>query len=428
MLSLPFTRRHASALSMFVVCALAACKGGQNPPAGAGAAPPPPEVAVVTVTPRTIPVTFEYVGQTAGVDEVEVRARVSGILLQWNYQEGRPVRRGQSLFTIDPAPFQAALARADADLAGAMARRNQAKREAERLQPLLEKGMVARKVYDDAVATEEVSVAAVKAAQAALTQAKLDLGYTRVEAPIDGLTSRALKSKGSLVEAQQTLLTTISKVDPIHVVFSVSEADHLKLAAQSGSGKLVLPKQGNFNASVKLSDGTTYARSGKVDFADVRINPATGASEMRAVLPNPDQSLRPGQFVRVKLDGASVPNALSVPQRAVLEGPQGKLVLIANAKNVVEPRPVQVGQWSGDEWIIESGLQAGDRVIVDGVVKAPPGTTVKATPLAATPPATGNASAEAAPGAGADAAGANSDAPAKPEAAKSAAANEPKKK
>lgn len=398
---LPFTRRHASAFSMLVVCVLAACKGGQNQPAAAGATPPPPEVAIVTVTPRTIPVTFEYVGQTAGIDEVEVRARVSGILLQWNYQEGRTVRRGQSLFTIDPAPFQAALARADADLAGAVAKRNQAKREVERLQPLLEKGMVARKVYDDAVATEEVSVAAVKAAQAALTQAKLDLGYTRVEAPIDGVTSRALKSKGSLVEAQQTLLTTISKVDPINVVFSVSEADHLKLAAQSGSGKLMLPKQGNFNASVKLSDGTTYARSGKVDFADVRINPATGASEMRAVLPNPDQSLRPGQFVRVKLDGASVPDALSVPQRAVLEGPQGKLVLVVNAKNTVEPRPVQVGQWSGDEWIIDSGLHAGDRVIVDGVVKAPPGTTVKATPLAAA----------AAPGGGAP-----------------AAANEPKKK
>lgn len=369
------------ALRLVLPCLLlAACDRTQQ---AAPPAPPPPEVAVVTVQPRNMPIAFEYVGQTAGAQEVEVRARVSGILLSWNYDEGRPVRKGQSLFTIDPAPFRTALDRADAALAAAQARRNQARREVERLEPLLEKGMVARKAFDDAVAAEEVAVAETRAAQAALEQARLDLGYTRVEAPLAGVTSRALKSVGSLVEAQQTLLTTISQVDPIHVVFSVSESDHLRVAAQSGSGRLVLPAGGRFAASVRLSDGTTYARSGRVDFADVRINPDTGASEMRAVLPNPDQRLRPGQFVRVRLEGAAVPAALTVPQRAVLEGPQGKLVLVVNASNVVEPRPVQVGQWSGEDWIIDSGLKAGERVIVDGVVKAAPGTTVK--PVALTP-------------------------------------------
>jgi membrane fusion protein (multidrug efflux system) len=133
---------------------------------------------------------------------------------------------------------------------------------------------------------------------------------------------------------------------------------------------------------VRTSDGRTYARTGRVDFTDVRINPSTGAGEMRAVLPNPDQSLRPGQFVRVSLDGGSYPDALAVPQRAVLEGPQGKLVLVVNANNVVEPRPVQVGQWSGDEWIVTQGLRAGERVMVDGMVKAPPGATVRVTPFA----------------------------------------------
>ena len=369
------------ALRLVLPCLLlAACDRTQQ---AAPPAPPPPEVAVVTVQPRNMPIAVEYVGQTAGAPEVEVRARVSGILLSWNYDEGRPVRKGQSLFTIDPAPFRTALDRADAALAAAQARRNQARREVERLEPLLEKGMVARKAFDDAVAAEEVAVAETRAAQAALEQARLDLGYTRVEAPLAGVTSRALKSVGSLVEAQQTLLTTISQVDPIHVVFSVSESDHLRVAAQSGSGRLVLPAGGRFAASVRLSDGTTYARSGRVDFADVRINPDTGASEMRAVLPNPDQRLRPGQFVRVRLEGAAVPAALTVPQRAVLEGPQGKLVLVVNASNVVEPRPVQVGQWSGEDWIIDSGLKAGERVIVDGVVKAAPGTTVK--PVALTP-------------------------------------------
>lgn len=334
---------------------------------------------MVTLAPRTIPVVFEHVGQTAGAQEVEVRSRVSGILLSWNYEEGKVVRKGQSLFTIDPAPFQAALARAEANLAAAHARRNQARREIERIEPLLEKGMVTRKAYDDALATEEVAAAEVQAVQAALQQARLDLDYTRVAAPLSGVTSRALKSIGSLVEAQQTLLTTISQVDPIHVVFSVSESDHLRLASQSSEGRLQLPKDGRFTVSVRTADGRTYARAGRVDFADVRINPSTGAGEMRAVLPNPDQSLRPGQFVRVRLEGGAFPDALAVPQRAVLEGPQGKLVLVVNASNVVEPRPVQVGQWSGDDWIITQGLQAGERVMVDGMAKAPPGATVRVT-------------------------------------------------
>jgi len=374
------------ALCLFqVALSLSACNKREQSQA-APQAPPPPEVSIVTVAPRTIPVAFEYVGQTAGVEEVEVRARVSGILLQWNFEEGRSVRKGQSLFTIDPLPFQAALARVEADLAGALARRNQAHREVERLKPLLEQGMVARKAFDDAVAAEEVAVAAVKAAEAARTEARLNLDYTRVAAPIDGVAGRSLKSKGSLVEAQQTLLTTLSQVDPIHVVFSVPEADHLRLSAQSAGGKLTLPKEGRFDATIRLADGSIYPRAGKVDFSDVRINPSTGASEMRAVLPNPQRTLRPGQFVRVRLEGASAPAALAVPQRAVLEGPQGKLVLIVNAKNMVEPRPVQVGQWTQDEWIITEGLQPGDRVIVDGVVKAPPGTTVKAAPWSATAP------------------------------------------
>lgn len=356
--------------------AISACSPSQD---AAPPPPPPPEVAVVTLAPRTIPVVFEHVGQTAGVQEVEVRSRVSGILLSWNYEEGKVVRKGQSLFTIDPAPFQAALTRAEANLAAAHARRNQARREIERIEPLLEKGMVTRKAYDDALATEEVAAAEVQAAQAILEQARLDLGYTRVAAPLSGVTSRALKSIGSLVEAQQTLLTTISQVDPIHVVFSVSESDHLRLASQSADGRLRLPKDGRFTVSVRTADGRTYARAGRVDFTDVRINPSTGAGEMRAVLPNPDQSLRPGQFVRVRLEGGSFPDALAVPQRAVLEGPQGKLVLVVNASNVVEPRPVQVGQWSGDDWIITQGLQAGDRVMVDGMAKAPPGATVRVT-------------------------------------------------
>jgi len=366
--------RAAAALAALSVVVMAGCG---KPSAQQTGEMPPPEVNVVTVEPRDIAATFEQVGQTAGVREVEVRPRVTGILQRWNYKEGSAVQAGRSLFTIDPAPFQATVARVDADLASAQAKEAQAARDIERLQPLYEQGMVSRKAFDDALSAKEVAAAGVKSAEAALRQAKLDLAYTRVEAPISGVTSRALKSEGSLVEAQQTLLTTISQVDPIHVIFSISESENLKLQRESAAGRLRLPKDGRFTVTVKLSDGTTYARPGRVDFSDVRINPETGTSEARAVLPNSDQSLRPGQFVRVALAGATYMNALAVPQRAVLEGPTGKIIMTVNAKGIVEPRPVEVGEWAGADWIITSGLNPGDHVIVDGVMKARPGSPVK---------------------------------------------------
>ena len=367
----------ASAAVALAVIGMLVTAGCEKPAAQQTGQMPPPEVNVVTVQPRDIAATFEQVGQTAGVREVEVRPRVTGILQRWNYKEGGAVPAGRSLFTIDPAPFQAAVARADADLASALAKDAQTQRDIERLQPLYEQGMVSRKAFDDALSAKEVAAAGVKAARAALTQAKLDLEYTRVEAPISGVTSRALKSEGSLVEAQKTLLTTISQVDPIHVIFSISESEYLKLNREAAAGRLQLPKEGRFTVTLQLSDGTTYARPGRVDFSDVRINPETGTSEARAVLPNSDQSLRPGQFVRVTLAGATYIGALAVPQRAVLEGPTGKIVMTVNAQSMVEPRPVEVGQWAGADWIITSGLNPGDRVIVDGVMKARPGTPVK---------------------------------------------------
>jgi membrane fusion protein (multidrug efflux system) len=196
---------------------LAAC-GNSAPPAPPQM--PPPEVNAVTMQPRDLPIQLEYVGQTEGIRDAEVRPRVSGILERWNYTEGSSVRAGQSLFTIDPAPFQVLVARADADLATAQARLIQAQRDIERLKPLLDQGMVSQKAFDDALAAKDVGAAQVKAAQAALAEAKLNLGYTRVEAPISGVASRALVSEGSLVEAQRTLLTMVSQIDPIRVIFS----------------------------------------------------------------------------------------------------------------------------------------------------------------------------------------------------------------
>ena len=337
---------------------------------------PPPEVNAVTVQPRDLAIHLEYVGQTEGIRDAEVRPRVSGILERWNYTEGSSVRAGQSLFTIDPAPFQVLVARADADLATANARLTQAQRDIERLKPLLAQGMVSQKAYDDALAAQEVGAAQVKASQAALAEAKLNLAYTRVEAPIAGVASRALVSEGSLVEAQRTLLTMVSQIDPIRVIFSMAEAERLKLASEAAAGRLRMPKANRFVVTVLLPDGSTSEKPGLVEFSDVRVNPETGTTEFRAVLPNPGQRLRPGQFVRVRLQGAQYVNALAVPQRAVLEGPQGKMLFVVDEKGLAQPRPVQVGDWSGEDWVVNSGLNPGDRVIVDGVMKIRPGAPV----------------------------------------------------
>ena len=393
--------RAGLAALAFVLFAACGNSGQGGPPPGAM---PPPEVAIVVVQPREVPVSYEYPAQVAGVREVEVRARVSGILEKWNFVEGAKVAAGQSLFQIDPAPFRAALARAQADLANAEAREVQAQRNVERLKSLWENKMVTQKAYDDANSELLVAAALVGSAQASLTEARLNLSYTRVEAPISGITSRAMKSEGSLVEAQQTLLTTISQIDNVHVIFGFSEAEHLKFTRAMTDNSLRLPKDGRFDVTVKLADGNDYPKTGKVDFTDVRVTPATGTIEARALLPNPQHVLRPGQFVRVRLSGAVRPGAISSPQRAVLEGPGSKIVLTVNPQGIVEPRPIQVGDWSGEDWVILGGLKAGDQVIVDGVVKARPGAPVKASPLAvpARPesPKTPDATAEKSPAPG----------------------------
>jgi membrane fusion protein (multidrug efflux system) len=378
---------NASALArrslILVLAALAAACN--EPSAQQPAGPPPPEVNVVKVEARDLPATYEYVGQIAGIREVEVRPRISGILERWNYTEGARVHAGQSLFTIDPEPYRAALARAEAQLASAEASAAQASRDATRLKPLWESKAVSQKEYDDALSGQQIAAANVKAARAALTQARLDVSYTRVEAPISGISGRALQSEGSLVQAQQTLLTTISQIHPIHVIFSFTEAEHLKFTRAIAENRLVLPEDRKFDVKLRLADDSVYAQAGKVDFTDVRVNSDTGTIEARAVVANPQSLLRPGQFVRVQLSGAVRPQAIAIPQRAVLEGPGTKVVLTVNAQGIVEPRPVQVGEWQGEDWIILGGLQPGDQVIVDGMVKARPGSPVRIAQPASSP-------------------------------------------
>jgi|RhiMetStandDraft_4_1073278.scaffolds.fasta_scaffold24505_2 membrane fusion protein, multidrug efflux system len=362
--------RVSAALTL--AAALAAC-GPKGPPGGGHGGMPPALVAVQEIQPKTVAVELEYPAQTAGSREVEVRSRVQGILMKRNYEEGQPVRAGQSLFTVDPAQFEAAASRAEADLAAAEARQANAARNAKRMKPLFEAKAASQKDFDDAVSAEEIAAADAKSARARLTEARLNLGYTQVYAPVSGISSRSLKSEGTLVSGPADLLTTVTQVDPIYVNFGMSEAEQSRLKKETQARKLVLPKDNRFDVMIRFEDGTTYQRTGRLAFTDVRVNNTTGTSDARAEIPNPAGEVRPGQFVRVVLKGAQRPDAITVPQRAVMESPQGKMVYIFTPKSdkeaVAMPRPVTVGEWSGTDWIITDGLKAGDKVIVDGLAK-----------------------------------------------------------
>ncbi|MED5618311.1 efflux RND transporter periplasmic adaptor subunit [Ideonella sp. BN130291] len=375
------------AAPLVLTAVLAACgrAEGSNPPGAGG--PPPAAVAVEKVTASNLPAVFEYVGQTAGSRDVEVRARVSGILLKRNFGEGGVVKKGQSLYSLDAAPFQAALNRADADVAAAEARLGQASRSLARLKPLWEAKATSQRDYDEAVSAEAVARAELKRAQAQRAEAALNLGYTKVESPISGQAGRSQVSEGTLVSGPQVLLTTVTQTDPIKVRFGIADTDQMRWRSESAAGQLQLPQHEAFDIEVKLADGSTYPRKGKLLFSDTRVSGTTGTVEAEAEIPNPDGALKPGQFVRVRLLGAQRPNAVRVPTRAVLEGPQGKFVyVVADGKAL--PKPVTVGDQLADGWIISKGLAAGDPVIVDGMARIFfPGAPVQVGAAAASAPA-----------------------------------------
>lgn len=343
-------------LAIVSLCAaLAACSGADAP--AQKSAPPALPVTILEAQPQKLPATLELMAQTEGARETEVRARVGGILQKRLYQEGTPVKAGQALFQIDPAPYQIALAEATA-------RAEQTAREEARLKGLVAQQAVSRKDYDDATANNAI-------AQAALHQAQLNLTWTTVSAPVTGVSGRAIKSEGNLISAGEGgLLTTVSQANPLWVRFGLSESDSAKLPG----GVL---KPGMVSAvELILADGTTYAQTGKINFLSSTIDTTLGTQQLRAEFTNPDGQLLPGQFVRVRLLTGLRDNVYLVPQAAVIQSEQGNLLMLADADNKVAPRPVQTAEWRGKDWVVTGGLQPGDKVIVDNLMKLRPGAPV----------------------------------------------------
>lgn len=360
---------------------LAAC--GKKDEAGNPQARPPAEVTVFHVVTQDTAVGFEYVGQTESSRQVQIVARVNGFLEKRVYVEGSLVKAGQTLFRQDARPFQAALDAAKGALGEQQARLQVARADLERVKPLAAKNALSQKDLDNAIGQEQAAAAAVESAKANLEQAQLNLGYTTIFTPVTGLSSYARVNEGSYVQPANSLLTYVQQVDPIYVNFSVSENDILRVRDEQRSGRIRLPQKGAYEVQIELADGSVYPHRGLITFADADFNQQTGTYFLRATLKNPDATLRPGQFVRVRVEGAVRPKAILVPQRAVLQGAQGHFVWIVSAENKVEPRPVEVGSWHGDDWFINRGLAPGDVVVVDGVMKLGPGAPVKVVERAA---------------------------------------------
>lgn len=354
-----------------VLIALGGCGSKQQ-----GFQPPPPEVAVKKVDAGAVPLDLTYTARTVGSREVEVRARVGGILLKRRFEEGSRVREGQSLFQIDPEPIRARVASATADVAVAKARLDEARRQKDRVVPLFEKNAVSQSRRDEVVSAFDVAQANLKAAEAALQMARLDLEYSDVRAPISGLTSRENVSEGSLIalDKDSSLLTRIVQIDPLYVEFSVPEAEAALLRSSLSPTHQGPPPL----VKLLLEDGSEYADAAKLTFVDNAVEVDSGTVRVRAVLQNKLAQLIPGQFVRAHVEGVSLANVMMVPRKAVMSGPQGHFMWLVGADEKVEIRPVQTGRSFGNNVIVTSGLNVGDRFIVEGVLKVQPGIQVSA--------------------------------------------------
>ena len=366
--------RKACALAALAGLALAGCNG--KAPNSAQQPPPPPEVRVIKAVVQPIQVFEEYVGQTEAVDTVEIRARISGILERQGFEDGARVKHGELLFVIDPQPYIAALAQAKAALAQTQAAHLNSKQNLDRIRPLLADRAISQQDLDTAIAKDATDAANEDAAKAQVKTAELNLEYATIRAPRDGVISKALIRPGGLVNASTTLLTTLYSVDPIYVNFAVSEQKLLELQRQlkrnPGEDKARLPA-----FRLRLADGSEYKSSGRLNFVDAAVDPKSGTLQVRVKVPNPERLLRAGQLVRVIFPSLQELNAIRIPQQAVQELQGKRSVYVVDAQSKAAYREITANTRIGNDWVVESGIAAGEMVIVEGTQKVRPGAPVK---------------------------------------------------
>lgn len=364
-------KQYQTTLTMLVIAMfVSACGEKSEAPPAMQALP----VSVLEVQATSIPIQKEAVAQTEGAKEVEVRPRVGGILLKKLYEEGAEIKAGQPMFLIDPVPYQMDVQQAKARLAEQKARLMQTQREAERLKNLLETKSISQREYDNAVSDNAMASASLSQYEAALHEAELNLSYTKLEAPVGGMAERFIYSEGTLVSANTTLLTKIVQVSPIWVRFSLSDYELKELGG-------MLTRDTVKKITLILPNGEAFSEEGDLNFSASQIDPALGTQQLRAVFKNKDKQLVPGQFVRVRVTTGSRDGVFLVPQTAVQTGEQGKFVFVAetdkDGKTIAAIKPIQVGSWYGENWVVLDGLTQGDKVIVDNLIKVRPGAPIK---------------------------------------------------
>jgi membrane fusion protein (multidrug efflux system) len=368
---------------------VAGCSSDPAPAATKGAAPPPPEVSVDTIAPRAVTLIKELPGRTSAFRVAEVRARVNGIVLRRNFEEGAEVKVGQLLFVIDPAPYQATLDAANAQVSRAEATLASAKLLEERYAELVKNNAISRQEYDDAVARSKTSQADVAAAKAAAKSARINLDYTRVTSPIAGRIGRAEVTEGAYVQAgSATLLATVQQLDTLYVDMTWSSAEVMRMRRAIADGKLQAVN-GEAKTTVILEDGRVYSEQGTLQFADVSVDSTTGSILLRAIVPNPKGELFPGMFVRARIEEGTTTEAILVQQRAVTRDQSGKPVAMVVKDGKVERRQITTDRAIDSSWLVTSGLAAGEQVIIEGLQKVRPGASVRVVPFKAPAVATG---------------------------------------
>jgi membrane fusion protein, multidrug efflux system len=347
---------------------------------------PPAEVTVMKIVPADMPVTFEFVAQTQSSHQVEIRARVNGFLDKRAYTEGAVVKEGTTLFLMDKKPFQTQVDAAAAALSRQKAAYETARMNLDRVKPLAEQNALSQKDLDDAKGSYESSAAAVEQAKAQLETEKLNLSYCTITSPVTGISSAAMLQDGAYVSQLNNQLTTVAVLSPMWVNFSISENDTKKYADAIASGKIIPPRNDNYEVEIVLVDGSIFSQKGRITFADPSYNAKTGTFLIRASVKNPEGQLRPNQYVRARMKGAVRRNGILIPQRAVQQGAKGHFVWVVNNEGKAEFRPITIGEWYGNDIFVDQGLMAGDQMVVDGVLTVRQGEPVATKPLADTAP------------------------------------------